>query len=249
MQSNTGEQRVAELLAGLRRQFIQELPERCDQLEQQVMALEGGFEQAAFDDLFRRVHSLKGTGGTHGLPVVTGLCHQFENLLTGWQSATDEAAVVEAALRYIDLLRRVPEAEPGELDAELDALLQGRRGSAPHLLLVDASRLSASLCRAAFEPFNVELTVLEDGLMALQELLHVPYDAVIVGGELPGINGLSVVAALRYSSSRNSRIPVVLVTSRDTPLPEPLAISARLPRDHTLVEALQATLQSILKRG
>ena len=250
MERDAGE-RVAELLAGLRRQFIAELPERCDHLEELVLTLERAFDRAAFDDLFRQVHSLKGAGGTHGLPLLTTLCHQFETLLSGWEGgdAVEVASQGDLALRYIDLLRQVPAAGEGELEGELEALLQSRRGTALQLLVVDSLRLTASLCRAAFEPLEADVRYLEDGLQALQELLHVRYDGLIIGGELSGINGLSVVAALRYSSCSNSRIPVVVVTSRSTPPPEHLAVTAQLPRNAALVEALQTHLQPVLKRG
>ena len=50
------------LLAKMRADFVSELPGRCALLEDAVMALENGSADA-FNELFRQVHSLKGSGG------------------------------------------------------------------------------------------------------------------------------------------------------------------------------------------
>jgi chemotaxis protein histidine kinase CheA len=61
---------MAELLA----EFLDELPRRCNDLEQAVLSLENQ-SPGAFDELFRQVHSLKGTGGGVGIPIITTICH------------------------------------------------------------------------------------------------------------------------------------------------------------------------------
>jgi len=95
------------VLLRLRGDFLAELPERCNRLEQAVLALEGGQgAEAAYEELFRNVHSLKGTGGTFGLQTITTICHQFESFLSDSHSRYTQA-FGSAALAYVDLLRQV----------------------------------------------------------------------------------------------------------------------------------------------
>ena len=98
----------SKLLAGMRDDFVAELPDRCNLLEQCVLALDRGIADD-FEDLLRHIHSLKGSGGTFGLPMVTGICHQFESFVSAAYGQFNPVAVSHA-LSYVDLLRRVADA-------------------------------------------------------------------------------------------------------------------------------------------
>jgi len=83
------------LLAGMRDDFIRELPERCDLIEESVLAM-GQDPAGALDDLFCHVHSLKGSGGTFGVPLITRICHQFESFVSAARGRFDPLAVTHA---------------------------------------------------------------------------------------------------------------------------------------------------------
>jgi chemotaxis protein histidine kinase CheA len=71
------------LLASMREAFLDELPERCGHFDALILSLETSpDDREAFNELYRGVHSLKGSGGTHGLSIITTICHQLENLLS-----------------------------------------------------------------------------------------------------------------------------------------------------------------------
>jgi chemotaxis protein histidine kinase CheA len=115
------------LLIELLAEFLDEFPGRCNDLEDAVMALERK-QPGAFDELFRQVHSLKGTGGGVGVPIVTTICHQLESFMGEAKSRFDREAV-NTALVYIDLLRRtIPGTgrEPAGIAAIESALDQMR---------------------------------------------------------------------------------------------------------------------------
>ncbi len=96
------------LLAKMRAEFIGELPERCNNLDDLILTLEKFPQDSdAFDALYRGVHSLKGSGGTHDLSIITTICHQFENLLTEAASEKDfGASFASRALDFVDWLRK-----------------------------------------------------------------------------------------------------------------------------------------------
>lgn len=100
------------LLEGMRADFLAALPERCDRCDDLILTLEiSPNDREAFNELYRSVHSLKGSGGTHGLSIITALCHQLENLISETDARRGFGEVFATrALAYVDLLRQVEQA-------------------------------------------------------------------------------------------------------------------------------------------
>ena len=64
---------VKVMLAALRSNYLRDLPSHIDELEEILLELErDGFDLETCRDLYRQVHSLKGSGGTFGLSVSDG---------------------------------------------------------------------------------------------------------------------------------------------------------------------------------
>ena len=242
------------LLAGMRQEFLGELPERCDRCDDLILRLEvKPNDREAFNELYRSVHSLKGSGGTHGLGIITTLCHQLENLI----SETDTRhgfgeTFATRALAYVDLLRQVEriarEANPdySAIETELEALrqltLQRRKAG----LIAESSTLMSGLYQKALEALPLQLTVVDNGLTALGRLLHEPFDFVIVGGELKELNGLALMAALRAAQARNQNIPAFLVSTRSDLIPQQAGFTATLSRDQKLASNLVDAVRAVL---
>lgn len=237
----------ANVLAEMQADFIDGLPDRCARIEEQLLALERG-QQGAFDELYRLVHSLKGAGGMFGLPIVSTICHQFETYV-GENHAQFSKAVVNTALAYLDLIRRtaVPAGREPEsvaaIERELDAMrtrsLQGRVS----LLLAEPSEVLRRLYHQTFAEHGVHAVIVDNGMVALERLLHEPFDLFVASRELPGLNALGVLAAVREAGQRNSDIEAVIVTSNTAPMSPHLRIGATLPRDPKLTTALLAYVQ------
>jgi CheY-like chemotaxis protein/HPt (histidine-containing phosphotransfer) domain-containing protein len=237
------------LLAGMRDDFIRELPERCDLLEERVLALGQGAD--AFDELFRHVHSLKGSGGTFGLPLITSICHQFESFVSSGRGRFDPLAVSQA-LSYVDLLRRVADTSERDgafalaIERDLEQLRISSMPVCVSALLVEPSVATRKFCQGVLEPLSVRLVSQDMGLSALELLLHQPFDLLVAARELPDLNALALVAALRESGSRNKDIPVILISSNSTPAPAYLNIHATIKRDADFVSALASCAGDVL---
>jgi DNA-binding response OmpR family regulator len=93
----------------------------------------------------------------------------------------------------------------------------------------------------------VRIAVQERGMLALEQMLHEPFDLVVAARELPDLNTVSIVAALRESNGRNKNVPVILVSSNTTPIPDYLTINAVLARDAQFIPKLAQTATEILK--
>lgn len=238
------------LVAGMRDEFVVELPERCDTLEDGVLALERGTPHA-FDELYRHIHSLKGAGGTFGLPLVTHICHQFESFIINVRDNFDSLAV-SYALSYIDLLRRVAEASDREgafamaIEHELEQLRISSMPGCASVLLVEPSAATRKFCQGVLEPLGVRIVSQDHGLPTLELLLHQPFDLLIAARELPDLNAPALVAALRESGSRNKDIPAILISSNTSPLPAYLNIHAIIKRDAEFVCTLSRCVGDVL---
>jgi len=248
-------QNVEALLGQMREAFLNELGERCDELENMIIQLEHSSRpREVFDELYRRVHSLKGSGGTHGVHIVSIICHQLENLLTeaaGHESFSSSFST--KALAHIDLLRKVEHLSEQEdpdydaLETELESLREPKEQRLLEVLVAEPSSIMQQLLRKALADQPVHVSMVDDGIAALELLVRHPFDAAVMARELVRLNGIAVAAALRASRGRNANIPFILLTSNPDTVPKDIRISKILPRDrHLMDEVTQALTQLTL---
>lgn len=230
------------LLAEMQADFLDELPERCGRIEQGVLALERQ-QPDAFNELYRQVHSLKGTGGMFGVPVITTICHQFETFISEARTRFNQQAS-STSLAYVDLLRKT--AQPGGRDTAgvaaieqvLDRLRAGTLSGRASVLLAEPSDSMRKLYREVFAGKAIHLVTVDKGLAALERMLHESFDLLVASRELPDINAIAVLAALRDSDGRNKDIPAILISSNPAPVPKRLGVRAIVRRDPKLVPTL-----------
>ena len=211
------------MLRQVRDAFLEEMGERLDKLDNLLLAMEkqGAASEEGFNELYRGIHSLKGSGGTHGLHIMSAICHQFEdqlNTVAGNLSALP-TGFVDSGLVYISLLRDVAaQARSGrETFPEIERRLAELHGTAfaaeYSVLLVESSRFSAKLYVQTLKDLPVRTVTVENGYDALLRVLNEPFDILITSLEIPVMNGIALIGALRLSSSPNQKIKTVLLTS------------------------------------
>jgi CheY-like chemotaxis protein len=240
------------LLQGMRSSFLDDLQERCDQCDNLLLALEKTpDDRALLDELYRLVHNLKGSGGMNGLTVITRICHPLENCLTKMKKPGGSPSALEQAFKFIDLLRRVEQPGRAEnpdysvIEAELEALRRTIQQSGKVCLLADTSSMMMTVYKNALTKHGIRYTPTGNGMEALTTLLAEPFDLIITGRELPELNGLALIAALRASACPNQNTPVILVSSNLDHLPEWARLDAALARDNHLPANLEAALQKL----
>lgn len=243
---------VALLLAKMQSDFIDELPDLCDRLEKGVLALEGCVP-GAFDELFRNIHSLKGAGGTFGVHIITTICHQFESFISGAKQRLDSKAA-STALAYVDLLRKTILAKGRDakgvaaIENTLEKMRQETLSGSVSVLMVDPSDTVRMLYQGLLNDKSIQLVIVAAGMEALGRMLHEPFDLLVISRELPDLNAIAVVAALRESRCRNSDIPVILVSSNLAAVPPYLGIQHIVRRDPKLMTTLAQHIPAILAK-
>jgi chemotaxis protein histidine kinase CheA len=234
------------LMLDMRRAFLAELADRFDIIETLILKLEETPEDRhVFDELYRHVHSLKGSGGTYGLAIITQICHQIENVLSDFIHGFNSKAT-ELTLNYLDMLRRVGrrgavlDDEFSDIQLELQQSQQVSHSRSLSILIAESSSMMAKLCQKTLQRNSARLSLVTDGLSALQNLVHDRFDLLVIGRELSQLNGIAVVAALRMSNNINSNIPVILLTSN-------FAISDIGPEIDHVVERNQSLSHNLLE--
>ena len=213
------DQSVADLLEHLRVGFLDDMPERIVKIEDGVMSSR---DAESYDELFRMVHSLKGTAGSYNFHEITRIAHGMEDVMLALMERKqfNLPSTLEVLLKFIDILRDTVEelistkSAPLDIDERLDVLRAQIFTESFNILVVEPSKLYASMVQYSLEGISINFTFTQDGLQALDNLLAQKYDLLITSLESTRLNGDALVAALRLVHNFNKKIKTVLITSR-----------------------------------
>lgn len=212
---------VEQLLLQIRASFLDELPERCAAMEALVLQLAQAGNKEDFNALYREIHSLKGGAGTHGIPVITTICHYFEDhinvLTTSFGHISDEFTAT--CLRYLDFIERAisitsnDNPDFGALEEDLKQFHNVAIKGKSTVLIIESSISMTEIYRQALRDSSVDLSFSGDGLKGLERLLYESFDCVIVGRTLKTLNAQALISALRASDSSNKNIKIIMLSS------------------------------------
>ncbi|MDH5218424.1 MAG: Hpt domain-containing protein [Gammaproteobacteria bacterium] len=206
----------------LQEHYLSSLPGILEDLESNALQLEKEHGQReTYFAIYRQAHSLKGSGGTYGYPIISTICHQFEDYLSEFEDVnkTVNGDTTDQILRFIDLLKATSEKmlagdnDFNDIENKLKEIKSLHAQTQLAGLVVDSSKSNAKLIAAGLSGPRISITQSYDGIDALQRLLHKHYDFLITSKEVSTLNGLALVAAVRLGSKHNKNIKAVLVTS------------------------------------
>lgn len=180
-------------------------------------------------ELLRHVHSMKGAAGSFGLPIVTTICHEFEDLLLVLKTGvTPSPSQIDGYLRYVDLLRR---SRSTFLDQSLnqDQRLTAFAGLLEELhketsqgcvriLIAEESRSLVSMIETSLAGTKVKVTHVQDGLVALTRVLSEPFDVLVSSKHLRTLDGRAVFAAIKLSGRKVTPSCVLITSDLTDPL-------------------------------
>ncbi len=214
--------RAQKLLDELKRGYIAELPSKFDELELLVLNVKGSDDfDEALGELFRKVHSLKGSSGTHGLHELSSVCHRLEDYLRTIDArvASFETADANKWIEFIDLMRKVLDAyNAGDVSscdvaAELESIANRHTAANYSVLIVDQSKSNAMLYQSVLSSLPVNFTLMTDGYHALELLLGNRYDLLVTSMEVKRLNGMALVGAVKLANGVSKDIKTVVLTS------------------------------------
>ena len=158
--------------------FIDEAREYCDRLEQYLLDLEQEFSnQELIGEVFRIMHSLKGSGGMFGFTLVSDLTHDLESLYESVREGEQplNSAIIDITLRCTDVLRNLLTLEvPDDLrslvyrmKAEISSMVDnspaGKETGATPVEYKDEDRSAPKERKSYFICFEPDENVLDNG--------------------------------------------------------------------------------------
>ena len=214
---------INDLLQELRENYIAELPERIETMEGHVLELNKNKELYDFQELYRQVHSHKGSAGTHGVHIISSICHQFEDELSKVDNNLNQISDnhINNWLAYLDLLKESYSdisagiTDTTRIEDALNHLRNTEHKTDFSCLLVDTKSSTLAIIESILKDNSIHVTVMDDGYQALGRLLTTKYDILICGMEIAMLNGTSLISASKNSNGINKNIPSVLITTSD----------------------------------
>ena len=210
---------VHAMLEQLKNEFLAELPARIEEIEQLILGLESSNN---YEEIYRQVHSLKGTGGTHGIPIISIICHELENFIEKeqMQGELNSGQCIDHCLLYIDLLTQTQketlESRPDYniIEQSLNKISNKISPNKHNALIIESSKLYIDLIKKSLSSLPLTIEVSTSGLKSLELLLHKKYDILITGKEIDEINGEAIIAAFKLSKPAGKNTKCILLTSK-----------------------------------
>ena len=200
-------------MAKLRQEFLDTAEDHLSEIDATLRDMRTGSSgDDSLSDMRRRVHSLKGMGGTFGYPLITVISHRMEDYMAG----LDELAGpnLEDTQIFVDRMRDVPNtaaiaralpdktgfdvAEVGKTDVEV--MLVSPKDTAS--LFVERE-LRACGYRVVNEPSS---------FAAFEHVVRTRPDMIIATAVMEGLSGIDLACALAAMPATRA-IPFALLTS------------------------------------
>ena len=215
------------VLQSLRLAFLDDLPNQITSLENAILALNNpeSFRQE-FESLYRQLLQIISRATTFDVESISLICQHMADRLHGinGQYVLFHETDIDHLLEYVDLMRQATSmleqnANPTEVIAYLLRKHEAHLTTKTlRVLIVEHSPMMLNKCKQGLETYSVSVAVLDNGFDALTRLLHEPFDLLISSMEIPKLNGVALIHALRWSRGPNAQIKTLLLTS-STPVP------------------------------
>lgn len=105
-------------------------------------------------------------------------------------------------------------ANAGKIALDLEACRLAVHRNYCSVMVLDSSKVIPMLLDNLFLSMPVKVSMMVDGIQALNRLLYESFDVLIVSNNLKNLNGLAVISALRANGATNANTPVLFYTSR-----------------------------------
>jgi signal transduction histidine kinase/CheY-like chemotaxis protein len=83
----------------------------------------------------------------------------------------------------------------------------------PRVLLAEDNQINQEVAQAMLESLGCEVTVVDDGVLALQALKNKHFDLVLMDCQMPGMDGLETTRQVRKQQAEYAHIPIIALTA------------------------------------
>jgi chemotaxis protein histidine kinase CheA len=234
-------------------EYIDSIRDDIDSLEGLILSCESGeVSDANRNKILRIVHSLKGSSGSYGFRHISRLCHSFEDYFINATKNEEENLDIDRLLKTLDQFKTF--IETGEdCEAPIGESVSAKRvGGGPKVLIVNNSSFDTKLLTHALLSINADVKSEKDGLNAIDLILARRFDAIILSTTMTGIDGLSLLKAIKVIDSPNKNTKIAILTTRSSlKLDAQFKPDLHLVKDEKMNKALPSLLNDLLaeKKG
>ncbi|MDA8016584.1 MAG: diguanylate cyclase [Thermoanaerobaculia bacterium] len=209
-----------EYLREIQMEFLGEMQQRIDDLEQIWLSLKSGWRLPALEDLHRLAHSLHGEGATFGFDAVAGAAHALESVLKPLRDEGDvpEEQIADSVERQISALRRASLRYSADrlppLPGRFDGIPKPPQEAAGRVVLVDDDRDLASAIGLQLRHYGYTVEVFVDPDSAEQSIRERPPAAVLMDVVFEGDHLAGTELVRRLHDSVEDPPPILFLSSR-----------------------------------
>jgi CheY-like chemotaxis protein/HPt (histidine-containing phosphotransfer) domain-containing protein len=178
-------------------------------------------------ELQRRIHNIKGRGGSFGFPAISLIVHKLEDYLEVIDAPADHVRDIQA---FLDIIRGIAETGIYPPENEYPVLLRSlpchRREVSPsrpareiHVLLAMPKDVQQRIVRQELASCGFDVTCVDTGVDAIRLALSTRPDAVFASLVLPDMSGTDLARALATIGTAR-KCPFGLLTTKTPDDPE-----------------------------
>ena len=177
-------------------------------------------------ELQRRIHNVKGSGGTFGFPAITLIAHKLEDYLEALESPAGHARNIQV---FLDIIHDIAERGINPPEAEYPTLLQSlprhRHGFVPvprarevHVLLAMPKDVQRRIVQKELASCGFDVTCADTGVAAIGLALATRPDAVFANLVLADMSGTDLACALAaINATRKCPFGLLTTVAADAP--------------------------------
>jgi len=212
----------AALIESLGNDFAQDLVDnRLTLFHNYLLELESDvnhFNMEVYEEVFRRFHGAKGTGGIYGMYCITDLFHQLENDLVSLMAA-DNKGKIDIYIKMHNELDLVDRMACAWLGGERDLRkIFSESKSSLHTnelaLILEPLKSVSEQIIAVLQDNGYETTLVKDGMQAMQCLVMGSFDLFVTSEQNRFINGSELIGFIKIMT-RLSKIKTIYLTTEN----------------------------------
>lgn len=216
---------MLERLSAEFRDSCRESMDECDLILERL-SKSGPTDTATLIELQRRIHNVKGQGGSFGFPAITLIVHKLEDYL---EAADKPAGHVRDIQVFLDAIRAIVESGANPPEGDYPALLRTlprarsgftavQRSRDVHVLLAMPKDVQRRIVRQELASCGFDVTCADTGVSAIGLVLSTRPDAVFASLVLPDMTGADLARALAaIGTARKCPFGLLTTKSADDP--------------------------------